>query len=160
MALKDLTAPSAVHQAMDLFDQMGREHFLNEHGFGPARPFKVLRRGQYYDSKAIAGVAHIFQHGRLLEHGQFTGGVQGAAQALAKLGFDVINHPAAHDISTANNSFEVLWNPANYHWDANDFLDMQQQIEAGSSVPFSWSIGVRKKGHRTWSPDIYVLRWV
>ncbi|MGP5383583.1 HNH endonuclease, partial [Glutamicibacter arilaitensis] len=126
--------------------QMGREEFLNEYGFGPARSFKVLRHGKHYDSKAIAGVAHLLQHGTVLEHGQFTGGVQGAAQALAKLRFDVIKHPATDDISTANRSFEVLWNPANFPWDNDDFQDMQQQIDAGNSAPFTWSIGGRKTG--------------
>ncbi|MGO2777892.1 HNH endonuclease [Glutamicibacter arilaitensis] len=146
MALKDLTDSSAVLQALDLFDRMGREDFLKKYGFGAAKSYMLLDQGKLYDSKAIAGVAHLIQHGELLEPDQFTGGVQGAAQALAKLGFEVIKNPAPRIAPPIGSSFEVLWNPANFHWDDEFFRDMQHQIEAGSSVPYSWSIGVRKTG--------------
>jgi hypothetical protein len=64
MALGDLTSPAAVESALDEFDQLERDAFLNEYGFGRARRYFVWRNGKYYDSKAIAGAAHGFHRKR------------------------------------------------------------------------------------------------
>jgi len=146
MTLKDLTAPAAVHQALDLFDRMGREGFLAEYGFGPAKSYWLLRDGRTYDSKAIAGVAHLIQTGTLLERNQFTGGLQGAAKTLVDLGFEITPHHNTTEATRESAAFEVLWNPNNHIWDEEDFQDTQNQIQAGASVPFSWSIGTRRQG--------------
>jgi hypothetical protein len=61
MALNDLTSPEAVERALDEFDEIGREAFLNKYRFGHARRYFVRRNGKYYDSKAIAGAAMGFQ---------------------------------------------------------------------------------------------------
>jgi len=146
MSLKDLTDPAAVHQALDLFDSMGREDFLAEYGFGPAKSYWLLHDGQAYDSKAIAGVAHLIQTGDLLQRDQFTGGLHGAAKALMELGFDVVPHRNAAEATRESAAFEVLWNPNNFMWGKEDFQDLQRQILAGASAPLSWSIGTRKQG--------------
>ncbi|MGP4992716.1 HNH endonuclease [Glutamicibacter ardleyensis] len=146
MTLKDLTDPAAIHQALDLYDRMGREDFLAKYGFGPAKSYWLLRDGRSYDSKAIAGVAHLIQTGTLLERNQFTGGLHGAAKALMNLGFDITPHPNTAEATREGSAFEVLWNPNNYIWDDGDFQDIQNQIQAGASVPFSWSTGPRNQG--------------
>jgi len=146
MTRKDLTDPMAVHQALDLFDHMGREDFLTKYDFGPAKSYWLLRDGRTYDSKAIAGVAHLIQTGVLLERNQFTGGLSGAAKTLMDLGFEIMPRNNPSESIRETTAFEVLWNPDHYVWDEEDFQDIQHQILAGASVPFSWSIGTRKQG--------------
>jgi len=60
--LGDLTSAAAVESALDEFDELGREAFLERYGFGRARRYFVRRDGKYYDSKAIAGAAHGYQY--------------------------------------------------------------------------------------------------
>jgi len=56
----DLTR-DAVRQAMADFDKVGRDAFLAEHGFRPARQYFLFEAGRFYDSKAIAG-SHPRKH--------------------------------------------------------------------------------------------------
>ncbi len=61
MALRDLSDPQAVVAALDEFDRLGRETFLQKYGFGPARRYLVRRGPRRYDSKAIAAAAHAIE---------------------------------------------------------------------------------------------------
>jgi len=92
MSLKDLTHRSAVLKAINEYDQKGREAFLREHGFGPARNYYLVYQGKSYDSKAIAGVAHGYQHPNLgpLRSSNFNGGENTVMARLKALGFEVI----------------------------------------------------------------------
>ena len=91
MSLGDLTDPAAVHAAMNEFDRVGRETFLRSHGFRERRQYVVDRAGVLYDAKALAGVAHGYQHPELgvLPAARFNGGEVGANAALRRLGFEV-----------------------------------------------------------------------
>src|ERR1700704_49226 len=95
MALDELTSRLAVESALDEFDALGREAFLDKYGFGRARRYFVRRDGNYYDSKAIAGAAVGFEHPDRgpLANTEFSGGEQGAKARLEELGFDVIPRP-------------------------------------------------------------------
>ncbi len=64
MALSDLSAPAAVLRALEEYDDIGQAAFLDRYGFGRARSYFVIRDGQRYDSKAIAGAAHGYEFGR------------------------------------------------------------------------------------------------
>ena len=64
MALSDLTF-AAVLKAIEEFNQLGREAFLQKYGFGKARDYMLLKDGTFYDSKAIAGAAHGYLPGGL-----------------------------------------------------------------------------------------------
>jgi 5-methylcytosine-specific restriction protein A len=89
MSLADLTVES-VHQAIAEFDRLGREAFLSTYGFGKARGYVLMRNGNAYDSKAIAGVAHKYVPGRApLRSEEFSGGENAAAGRLRELGFDI-----------------------------------------------------------------------
>jgi 5-methylcytosine-specific restriction protein A len=89
MSIKGLTT-EAVCQAVAEFDRLGREKFLNTYGFAEAREYFLIYNGQAYDSKAIVGVAHKFlPGGRVLSPHEFSGGKDGAAAELDKLGFVV-----------------------------------------------------------------------
>ncbi|WP_298746934.1 HNH endonuclease [uncultured Serinicoccus sp.] len=89
MAFADLTDPEAVRKAIAEFDERGREAFLDEYGFHPARDYFVVVDGKRYDSKAIAGVAHLYERGVLLTPGEFSGGDSTVATRLEELGFEV-----------------------------------------------------------------------
>ena len=86
-----LQSRAAVECALTEFRRIGREAFLERYGFRPSRQYLLVDEGVEYDSKAIAGVAHGFDHpdeGPLLASA-FSGGVRGAAGALRALGFEV-----------------------------------------------------------------------
>lgn len=91
MALSDLSDHAAVVRAIDEFDEVGREEFLNKHGYGPARQYWLIHNGRRYDSKAIAGVAHGYQFPEKgpLQPSEFSGGEATVRQRLEELGFVV-----------------------------------------------------------------------
>ncbi|MFC4785366.1 HNH endonuclease [Nocardioides sp. MAHUQ-72] len=99
MALADLTDPEAVRKAIAEFDERGREAFLDEYGFHPAWDYFIVVDGKRYDSKAIAGVAHLYERGALLTAGEFSGGDSTVATRLEKLGFKVTRPPSLPDWS-------------------------------------------------------------
>lgn len=89
----NLTKPQAVLQAVTEFNELGRDAFLAKYGFGKAREYFLLINGQqYYDSKAIAGVAHGYEHPKSgpLHPSVFSGGEQTVRRALQSLGFTVV----------------------------------------------------------------------
>lgn len=92
MKLTDLTDPEAVRKALREFDRMGREQFLRQYGFGPARAYFLEESGRQYDSKAIAGAAIGFQYPASgpLKAKDFSGGEFTVAERLKQLGFTVI----------------------------------------------------------------------
>ncbi|MFE0477009.1 hypothetical protein ACFW2V_35990 [Streptomyces sp. NPDC058947] len=91
MALTDITA-SAVIQAIEECDRLGRDAFLETHGFGRARRYLLEHNGKVYDSKAIVGVAHGYVPGQeVLESSQFSGGEGHAVSVLRELGFSVVD---------------------------------------------------------------------
>jgi MoxR-like ATPase len=87
-----LTDPDAVHQAVNEFDEVGREAFLAKYGYGPAREYFLDIDGQHYDSKAIVGAAYTYQHPiePPLRNTEFSGGEQSVRRVLTNLGFQVV----------------------------------------------------------------------
>jgi 5-methylcytosine-specific restriction enzyme A len=94
MGLRDVTDPTAVKRAMVEFDQLGRSAFLSKYGFGSARSYFLVEDGRRYDSKALIGAAHGFQHGTPLRASEFSGGEQTVARVLGALGFEVAHDPS------------------------------------------------------------------
>jgi len=91
MGLSDVTDPKAVVEAIKEADQLGRERFLDKYGFGESRQYFLKYDGRLYDSKAVIGAAHGFQHpdlGPLTSH-DFSGGERTVQRQLEKLGFVV-----------------------------------------------------------------------
>jgi hypothetical protein len=90
--LSQLTDPKAVDQAIEEFDQLGREAFLEKYGFGRAQRYFLDRNSRLYDSKAIVGAAYGFQHPDRgpLPSSAFSGGEASVRAALDRLGFTVI----------------------------------------------------------------------
>lgn len=91
MALAELTDPLAVEIAMDEFEQIGRDAFLQKYGYGRSRNYFAERNGKLYDSKAIVGVAYGVQYPDRgpLKSDEFMGGDATVRRKLEELGFQV-----------------------------------------------------------------------
>ncbi len=91
MSLSEITR-KAVLQALQEFDSLGRDRFLEHYGFKRARFYYLSFEGRLYDSKAILGVAHKYQFPSQgpLQSGQFTGGRRTVKGILERLGFTVV----------------------------------------------------------------------
>jgi len=89
MTLAEMTDVAAIHAAMDEFDRIGRDAFLTKYRFGQAKRYFAVRAEKLYDSKAILGAAHAYQHGVPLHSTEFSGGDATVVPVLARLGFRV-----------------------------------------------------------------------
>lgn len=90
MAVLDVTARDAVLDAIDEFDELGREAFLARYGFGSDPVHVVDYTGTRYDSLPLLASAHNAQHGQPLTPVDFVDATRDARQVLEKLGFRVI----------------------------------------------------------------------
>jgi hypothetical protein len=103
LGLEELTSREAVEQALDEFDALGRDAFLAKYGYGKATNYFLVRGGKRYDSKAIAGVAHGYEHpevGPLPSQDVHGGvGVGGAKTRLEELGFELVSSDAVSGAS-------------------------------------------------------------
>ena len=91
MGLGDINR-ACVEAALDEFDKMGRDRFLEFYGYGPARRYWLEHHGRHYDSKAIVGVAHKWTAAgaQPLSPSDFSGGAAKVQPLLEKLGFTVV----------------------------------------------------------------------
>ena len=89
--IRAVTDPSAVRQAVEEFDQIGREPFLTKYGYGPAKEYFLVIDDRRYDSKAIIGAAYHYQlpDQEPLRNNEFSGGETTVKDQLEKLGFQV-----------------------------------------------------------------------
>lgn len=91
MPVPTVKNPNSVLAALEEFDSLGRDAFLNRYGYGRARRYFLKRNGRLYDSKAILGVAHGYENPRFgpLTSSQFSGGEATVQPILEALGFEV-----------------------------------------------------------------------
>lgn len=109
MSINDLTE-QAVRRAIEEFDRLGREDFLERYGFGRSTTHYIIWDGEPYDAKAIAGVAHQYlsSTSEVLKH--FKSGERTVNRKLRELGFEV--RPVRHiDQSPSNDkpSRRINW---------------------------------------------------
>lgn len=81
----------SVLDAVAEFDALGQAEFLRRRGFKMARNYRLVHGGRFYDSKAIAGVAHGYATGVFSDNTGFSGGIATVAECLTRLGF-VVDH--------------------------------------------------------------------
>ncbi|MEJ2866734.1 HNH endonuclease [Actinomycetospora sp. OC33-EN08] len=95
MAFDDVTG-AAVTAALQEFDRLGRDQFLEATGFGHAKSYFLEHDGNLYDSKAIVGYAHGISGDRPWRASDFSGGEKTVADLLRALGFSVrfVRNPA------------------------------------------------------------------
>lgn len=141
--LNQLTDPTAVRMAMHEFDQIGRENFLNQYGYGRALAHFVRHDGKYYDSKAIAGAAFGFQFPDAgpLTNSEFSGGDTTVKRLLNSLGFAVSDSPPTDADELRNRIAGVkVYQRENYtapHKALLILLVLQRHMTTGTS---SWSV--------------------
>lgn len=92
MSLGDLSSEMAVRAAVEEFDDLGRDGFLEKYGFGKAQGYFLRVEGTEYDSKAIVAAAHgvQFPDAGPLVASEFSGGEKTVATKLEALGFEVV----------------------------------------------------------------------
>jgi putative restriction endonuclease len=95
MSLQDLSSPEAVISAIEEYERLGRSRFLKKYGYAEAKRYLVQYKGKFYDSKAIAGVAHKYQFpdDGPLRAMDFSGGEATVQKRLEHLGFVVLVLP-------------------------------------------------------------------
>ncbi|MFF8317168.1 HNH endonuclease [Streptomyces bobili] len=76
-------------------DRLGPEAFRAEYGYHAAAKYLLVHEGRQYDSKAIAGVAHLYDFGVALKPSTpgFSGGLKHAVAWLRREGFTVVEPP-------------------------------------------------------------------
>lgn len=74
---------------MSEFDRLTRDAFLETYRYGKARDYLLVHEGREYDSKAVAGIAHKYDHGRPLTNDEFSGGRDHVVAWLKRAGFQV-----------------------------------------------------------------------
>jgi len=91
MGISDIQR-SAVLRAVEEFNRLGRERFLELYNYGKAKQYFLKLDGKFYDSKAILGVAHKYQFPVKgpLKSDDFSGGKLTVQQKLEELGFTVV----------------------------------------------------------------------
>jgi 5-methylcytosine-specific restriction enzyme A len=94
-AISELTDRLAVIAAVEEFDLIGKEAFLDRYGFGPSDKYVMVIDGRMYDSKAIVGAAFGYQYPEQgpLRPDEFSGGKATVVRLLQSLGFDVVERP-------------------------------------------------------------------
>lgn len=92
MAPSEITR-AGVLRAIAEHDRLGRDEFRDTYGYRAAATYLLVHEGRQYDSKAIAGVAHLYDFGRPLKPSEFSGGLKHAVDWLRKVGFTVEEPP-------------------------------------------------------------------
>lgn len=84
-----LTDHSAITQAFDEFDRLGRELFLLRYGFKEVNESFVVARSSRYDTRALFAAAYEYQHGAAVTPRDISG-VSGVASHFTALGYVVV----------------------------------------------------------------------
>jgi hypothetical protein len=98
-----------VELAMDEYDELGEEKFLEKYSFGKPTRYYVTRNGRRYAPKAIAGVANYLAGGTLLTGRTSMGGKSpsGANRLFDHLRFDIEVISASISESTVGTHLEA-----------------------------------------------------
>ncbi|MDH6214634.1 HNH endonuclease signature motif containing protein [Streptomyces pseudovenezuelae] len=94
MAPSEITR-AGILQAIAEHDRLGPEAFRATYGFHAAAAYFLEHDGNLYDSKAIAGVAHLYDFGVALKPSSpgFSGGLKHAVAWLRREGFTIVEPP-------------------------------------------------------------------
>ncbi|MFF1927301.1 HNH endonuclease [Streptomyces sp. NPDC058228] len=92
MAPSEITR-TGILRAIAEHDRLGPEAFRETYGYRAAAAYLLVHEGRQYDSKAIAGVAHLYDSGSALKPSQLIGGLKHAVAWLRREGFTVVEPP-------------------------------------------------------------------
>lgn len=148
MSLAELKKSQSILEAAKICDDMGREAFLKEYGFGPAREYILTINGRSYDSKAIVGVAHgiEFPQKGPLRASEFSGGENTVRKKLQELGF-IVRRDSEIPLVLSEN--EVTFAGRYDHWqdvtgERYHFPNQYRNLIT-TGRPFIYYHGVRRK---------------
>lgn len=150
MPLSAIRDRPSVLQAIDEFDRLGRDRFLEKYGFGAARAYELVFNGRRYDSKAILGAAHGFARPDLgpMTAADFTGGRNTVMKILESLGFEVqVDNEAARPSS----AFLLTWKASG--WPHANILRMIDILKTQGFVDEPWRLRSSRKakvGDQVW----------
>lgn len=85
----------AILDAVDEYEDLGRDDFLSKYGFTPQLDVVLEYVGQKYDGVAVVAAGHGFQTGTPLDSGDLVNRENEVAERLAKLKFRVLCTPKA-----------------------------------------------------------------
>ena len=110
MGLRDITR-AGVLAAMDEYQSLGRDVFLERYGFAPAVRYVIVQDGWRYPSKAIAGAAHGFDLPKsgALKPDQFSGGERTVVKRLTELGFTVLDEVPRHRVYSGGSEIDATF---------------------------------------------------
>ncbi|AMK75970.1 MULTISPECIES: hypothetical protein [Methylomonas] len=100
----DVTDKNAVLKAIQEFDAIGREKFLEKYKFDKARKYFLLHDGKQYDCKPILWAAYEHQFGDELLKRASQGVSRTVRPQLEALGFIIITKPLKTEIITDQNT--------------------------------------------------------
>jgi hypothetical protein len=95
--VSQLTERDAVLAAIEEYDEMGRDAFLDKYDYGRSRRYLLRHDGREYDVKAIVGVAfgNQFPDRGSLASTDLTSGLRTTVPKLRELGFEIVEHGGA-----------------------------------------------------------------
>lgn len=128
---------AAVLQAIDEFDEAGRDGFLKKYGYGEAKRYFLRQDGNLYDSKAIFGVARGYARPDLgaMKYDEHSGGLGYVVPHLKGLGFEILDLEAlAAEPKIEGRSF----------WWVNNKQTYKHEVDGG----YLWSPLTRSDGGR------------
>lgn len=91
--LSDLVTVTAVNQAIEEYNRIGRNKFLAKYGFKKSRDYFIRVENDLIDSKPILGAAVGYARPDLgpLPHEEFSGGLAETVPVLKQLGYDLVD---------------------------------------------------------------------
>jgi hypothetical protein len=144
----------AVLRAVAEYNRLGRDEFLKQYKFGPAKRYFLVLDGTYYDSKAIVGAAQTLNGGPRLTAEDFSGGEATVVKLLTGLGFTVEQidgHQSSRAVTEQNlGAWVIKCDP--------EAWDLELFIEDGNRVIEDWRV-VRNYRSRMMRSGHKVLLW-
>jgi hypothetical protein len=139
MSINDIKDPTSVISAVNEYDRLGGEGFLEEYGFGKAQSWYLRYQGKLYDSKAILGVAHGYEFpGRYLRHEEFNGGEATVVSVLRNLGFECIEMGVSS--SRSGHASERIFGEIPGYPSGTEFANRKELSAAGVHRPLQAGI--------------------
>lgn len=90
MGLGDIRREDVLRAIALLDDPVEGPRLLDELHLKPAKDYRLVYVGKFYDSKAVVGIAHgLGAGGKYLTSGDFSGGLDSVVRVLSRLGFYV-----------------------------------------------------------------------
>ena len=156
----------SVQAAVEEFDHLGRETFLQKYGFGRARQYFLLVDGRLYDSKAICGVAYGIDNpsNGPLRPANFSGGEATVARQLESLGFTVVRGRGPAQEQEEALPLVLVENEVTYegnydHWQDQTGVQYQYPNQYRNRIQpgrrFVYYRGVRRAQGRRGAPEYF-----